>query len=148
MGPIRGGKIRRALHGARAGPVSEHRIFVQNSPGTARTAPGSVMWLRHHQSRNSLWGHKMILKSSGFFFIALSWVFILAHWGWVTQIYLSKLTIIGSDNGLSPDRCQAIIWTSTGILLITPSGTNVNETLLEIHAFSFTKMCLKMLSWT
>ena len=27
-------------------------------------------------------------------------------------------TIIGSDNGLSPDRRQAIIWTKAGILLI------------------------------
>ena len=32
---------------ARAGPVSGRTIFVQNSPGTARTGPGSVMWLRH-----------------------------------------------------------------------------------------------------
>ena len=31
----------------RAGPVSGRTIFVQNSPGTARTGPGSVMWLRH-----------------------------------------------------------------------------------------------------
>ena len=29
-----------------------------------------------------------------------------------------KLTIIGSDNGLSPRRHQAIIWTNAGILLI------------------------------
>ena len=29
-----------------------------------------------------------------------------------------KLTIIGSDNGLSPGRRQAIIWTNAGILLI------------------------------
>ena len=28
-----------------------------------------------------------------------------------------ELTIIGSDNGLSPGRCQAIIWNSDGILL-------------------------------
>ena len=31
---------------------------------------------------------------------------------------------IGSDNGLSPDQCQAIIWTNAGILLIGPLGTN------------------------
>ena len=34
---------------------------------------------------------------------------ILTHWGRVTHIWVSKLTIIGSDNGLSPDRRQAII---------------------------------------
>ena len=33
---------------------------------------------------------------------------VLTHWGWVTHICISKLTIIGSDNGLSPGRRQAI----------------------------------------
>ena len=42
----------------------------------------------------------------------------LTHWGRVTQIRISKLTIIGSDNGLSPEQRQAIIWTNAGILLI------------------------------
>ena len=53
----------------------------------------------------------------------LSWV-NLTHWGRVTHICVSKLTIIGSDNGLSPGRRQAIIWTNAGILLIGPLGTN------------------------
>ena len=33
---------------------------------------------------------------------------ILSHWGRGTHICVNKLTIIGSDNGLSPGRCQAI----------------------------------------
>ena len=33
------------------------------------------------------------------------------NWSRVTHICVSKLTIIGLDNGLSPGRCQAIIWT-------------------------------------
>ena len=33
----------------------------------------------------------------------------LTHWGRVTHICVSKLTIIGSDKGLSSDRRQAII---------------------------------------
>ena len=64
----------------------------------------------------------------------------LTHWGWVTHIYVSNLTIIGSDNGLSPCRRQAIIWTNAGILLIGPLGTNFNEILIKIHTFSFKKM--------
>ena len=56
----------------------------------------------------------------------------LTHWGWVTQIFVSKLTIIGSDNGLSPGRRQAIIWTNAGILLIEPLGTNLSEILIGI----------------
>ena len=34
---------------------------------------------------------------------------LLTHWGRVTHIRVGKLTIIGSDNGLSPGRRQAII---------------------------------------
>ena len=70
----------------------------------------------------------------------------LTHWGRVTHICVSTLTIIGSDNGLSPDRRQAIIWTNAGILLIRPLGTNFNEILIEIPTFSFTKMRLKVSS--
>ena len=57
-----------------------------------------------------------------------------------------NLTIIGSDNGLSPARRQAIRWTNAGILLIGPLGTNFSEILIGIQAFSFTKMHFKMLS--
>ena len=64
----------------------------------------------------------------------------------MTHICVSKLTIIGSDNGLSPDRRQAIIWTNDGILLIGPLGTNFSEILMVIHAFPFKKMHLKMSS--
>ena len=62
------------------------------------------------------------------------------------QISVGNLTIIGSDNGLSPGRRQAIIWTNVGILLIGPLGTNFNEMLTEIHTFSLKKIHLKMLS--
>ena len=55
------------------------------------------------------------------------------------HICVSKLTIIGSDNGLSPGRRQAIIWTNAGILLIWTLGTNFSEVSSEIHAFSFKK---------
>ena len=52
--------------------------------------------------------------------------------GRVTYICVSKLAIIGSDNGLSPDRRQAIIGTKAGILLIGPLGTNFSEILIEM----------------
>ena len=44
----------------------------------------------------------------------------LTHWGWVTYMWVSKLTTIGSDNGLAPTRRQAIIWPNAGILWIGP----------------------------
>ena len=62
------------------------------------------------------------------------------------HIWVSKLTIFGSDNGLLPGRRQAIIWTNAGLVLIGPLGTNVSEILFEIYKFSFKKMRLKMLS--
>ena len=56
------------------------------------------------------------------------------------HICVNKLAIIGSDNGLSPDWRQAIIWTNAGILLIEHLGTNFGENFIEIHVFSFKKM--------
>ena len=70
----------------------------------------------------------------------------LTHSGQVTHICVGNLTIIGSVNGLSPGRRQAIIWTNDGILLIWPLGTNFSEILIEIPIFSFQKMQLKMSS--
>ena len=67
---------------------------------------------------------------------------VLSHWGRVTHICVIKLTIVGSDNGLSPGRRQAIIWTNAGLLLIGPLGTNFSEILI----FSFKKMRLKVSS--
>ena len=65
------------------------------------------------------------------------------HWGRVTHICVSKLTTIGSDNGLSPERRQANIWTNAGILLIGTLGTHFSEILSEIQTLSFMKMLLK-----
>ena len=70
----------------------------------------------------------------------------LTHWGRMTHICVSKLTIIGLDNGLLPDRHQAIIWTIAEILLIGPLGTNLSEILIEIRTFSFKIMYLEMSS--
>ena len=70
----------------------------------------------------------------------------LTRWGRVTHICVSKLNIIGSDNGLPPGRRQAITWTNAGIQLIRTLGTDFSEILSEIHTFSFKKMHLKMSS--
>ena len=53
----------------------------------------------------------------------------------MTDICVSKLNIIGSDNGLSPGRRQAIILTNAGTLLFGPLGTNFSEILIEIQTF-------------
>ena len=80
-----------------------------------------------------------------------TWTFVgvcmvLTPWGRVTYICVTKSTNIGSNNGLSPGRRQAIIWTNDGMLLIWPLGTNFSEMLIGIHIFSFKKMHLKLSS--
>ena len=64
----------------------------------------------------------------------------------MTHICVVNLTIMGSDNGVSPGRFQAITWTNVGILLIGPLGTNLNAMLITIHTFSFKKIHLQMSS--
>ena len=80
--------------------------------------------------------------------LAIEWHLVLNHWGRVTHICVVKLTIIGSDNDLWLGRCQAIIWTNAGILLIGPDGTDYSEILIEIQTFSFKKMRVNMSSVT
>ena len=53
---------------------------------------------------------------------------------------------IGSDNGVSPIQCQAIIQTNAGLLSIRPLRTNFSEILIKIQNASFKKMHLKMSS--
>ena len=55
----------------------------------------------------------------------------------MTHVYIDNLAIIVSDNGLSPGRCQAIIWNNTGIFLIGPLGIIFSQILIEIITFLF-----------
>ena len=47
---------------------------------------------------------------------------ILIHWSRVTHMCVSKLTTIGSYNGLSPDQHQALTQTNAGKLIIGTLG--------------------------
>ena len=60
---------------------------------------------------------------------------MLTRWARVTHIWVGDLTVIDSDNGLSPGRRQAITWSNAGILLIRPLATHFSEMLIEIHTF-------------
>ena len=64
------------------------------------------------------------------------------------HICVSKRTIIGSDDGSSPGRRQAIIWAKAGILLTGPSGTIFSENLnrnsyIFIHKNAFENVVWK-----
>ena len=67
---------------------------------------------------------------------------LAVNWGRTTHICIIKQPIIGSDNGMSPGWCQAIIWTNDGLLLNGPLGANFIEIWIKINTFSFKKMHL------
>ena len=71
-------------------------------------------------------------------------IYMLTHWGRVTHICVRKLTIIDSDNGLSPGRRQAIALTNDGISIIEPLETNFSEILIGIQTIYLKKMRLKI----
>ena len=64
--------------------------------------------------------------------------YVLTHWDRVTHICVGKLAIIGLDNGLSPGRRQAIIWTDSGIVLIGPLRNKLQWNFIR-HSYSFIK---------
>ena len=72
---------------------------------------------------------KVILWHSWFFQWYGNWS-ALTYWGRTMHICVRKLTMIGSDNGLSTGRRQAIIWTNAGILFIGPLGANFSDILI------------------
>ena len=72
------------------------------------------------------------------------WETVLTHWGRITHICVRKPATIGSDNGLSPGRRQAIIWIKAGIILIGLLGINFSEIFIEIYTFSCKEIHLKM----
>ena len=75
-----------------------------------------IIWMRdNYRSYFTLLKHFVIIiiwPSS----ISLDQRHSLTHRGRVTHICVGEQTIIGSDNGLSPGRHQAIIWTNARIL--------------------------------
>ena len=83
------------------------------------------------------------MSRSGWWVECATTCFFLIHWGRVMHICISKFTIIGWDNGLSPSRHQAIIRTNAGIFLILPLETNFSETFIDIHMFHSRKCIWK-----
>ena len=74
-----------------------------------------------------------------YFYINI-YVFSLTHSTWVMHICIGNATIIGSDNGLLPGWCKAIMWTNAVILLLEILGTNFSEISIAIHTFSLNKL--------
>ena len=81
-----------------------------------------------------LCGHFIMIANSSYLLSPLCLIYASVNW-----------VNIGSDNGLSPERRPAIIWTNADVFLhYTPKGTYFNEVLFKIQIFSFKKMHLNM----
>ena len=63
-----------------------------------------LLWIRHGQAITFLCLMLLLIDA-----------LTLTHWGRVTHMCVGNLAIIGSGNGLSPGRLQAIIWTNAGV---------------------------------
>ena len=113
-----------------------------------RLDPFKQPWKRFESKWKSFWTKNIFYK---YYLHTMVAIFCLSHypWGYLIEaewcIYASvKLSIIGSDNGSSPGRCQAIIWANDGVLSIWPLRNNFNEILIEIHTFPLKKIPFKM----
>ena len=126
--------------------LCNHNTRKQNTTWPCAYHMGCIVWnyiphLYLHQR-----GHRKHFFSRPFYLI---------HWGRVTHIWAGNLAIIGSDNGLSPGRHRAIIWTNAGILSTRQTGNklqwNVNQNSeFFIQENAFEKVVWKMsaiLSW-
>ena len=100
----------------------------------------------HESFSATLYHTNWIILSKSSQIFSVSRPTLLTHWGRVTHLYVSKLTSIASDNGLSPGRRQTMIWNNAGILLIGPLGTNFSEILIAIQTFSLEKIRLNISS--
>ena len=128
-------------------PTKKHQwifidIFIHHSR--------KCIWTCHHWSQCTwvlvlkLYAHMSLGKYTLTHYYALrSMLIFITHWGHLTHICIGDSTIIVSNNGLSPNRHQAIFWTEMGKLLIGPLETNFNEISIEIQIFSFIRYISK-----
>ena len=103
--------------------VRDHLALLDHNELTYFSLCNLVTFLKYNKQTQF---HKWILVNS------------LTDWGRVTHICVSKLTIIGPDNGLtpsiigpdnglSPRRRQAIIWTSGQTILLIDQSIDRNS---------------------
>ena len=123
-------------------------LYEGNSPETgefpaqmASDAENVSIWWRHHEvsATHLKIRTRRVAQSS-----KELCDFILTHRGIFTSLNYPN---IGSDNGLSPVRYQAISWTSAGLLFTNHFGSKVSEIWIKIQQFTDKKMTLKMSSW-
>ena len=112
--------------------ISHSQHFGCEWPGDG-TSEGITARVDRNVQKYSGLSTRVVNMQFGHYFTLGKWIllslracafFSVHYWGWMTHICVGNLTTIGSDNGSSPSRRQAIIWTNAGILLIWPLETN------------------------
>ena len=99
---------------------------------------------------------KMTAFSQRIFSDTFSWmksfvVWLKFYWSLFLRVKLT-ITSIGSENGLAPNRRQAIIWTNTDLIhwriYVALGGDELIQNHLALSKrYSFTKLCLKRVPW-
>ena len=92
-------------------------------------------WIKNNTFLFRKMKSKMFSKCQTFCFRLSAKCILFTHWFRITHIWVSKQTTIGSDNGLSPGRSQAIILTNDVILSI--GQTFAHPHILSILDLSF-----------
>ena len=103
----------------------KHIYIIYNNRPTKFQGMTFQSWFKLFQIGDKIRGTKLPTVTSArqkLTFLHSDWGRVTTQWwrSWPLHICVSKSTSIGSDNGLSPDRRQAIVWTNAGILLIGP----------------------------
>ena len=99
------------------------------------------------QTQNTIWSKAFSTQQNNCFDLLcwFQWIIQcipLIHICRVTDTCISKLTTIGSDNGLSPSRCLAIIWTNAGILLLRPLRNKLKGNFLSTFIYFRPRKCI------
>ena len=92
------------------------RVLANDSAGFKQKKCLPRWYQASSKSMSYVW--HICLQTTGSFMDNAQFLVMLSHWNRVKHICVSKIIIIGSDNGLSPARRRCIIWTNAGILLI------------------------------
>ena len=116
-------------------PVSS-KWFRSHMVGVNKMQVIQVIKKIDYSSSNDTYKINILLRLQGF----------LTHWGIVTDICVSRLTIIGSDNGLAPSRPPSHYLNQCWLIANWTPGNKFQWIWIEILSFSFKKMHLQMLS--
>ena len=129
--------ISRLFHSPDFFTVSTLCIYWSRQPRVFRRLTSLVTFMFNKLASWTL--HLLMLKDLQWMVCCLMMPSHHLHQCWLNSLrpsdtYMRQLTIIGSDNGLSPGRRQAIIWNNAVILLMGPLGMDLMNIFVQENA--------------